>query len=166
MVQSFKGFHFLVFSWWSGLTMVNLHEYGHKIVTINFSCQEINILIEAPYHTLRPLNSFAVYIPLNRTVLFDMQLWNATSVNELELHQFIEKLSHKCFLFHLFWRGTLACKNLDFFHQSWMKGETISTHGLNLLLLQVMCGLWQENSKVFSFRGDSNWLGFNKVCSV
>nr|XP_029121707.1 uncharacterized protein LOC105049447 isoform X4 [Elaeis guineensis] len=27
---------------------------------------------------------------------------------------------------------------------------------------EVMCGLWQENSKVFSFRGDSNWLGFNK----
>ncbi|PPS01492.1 hypothetical protein GOBAR_AA19171 [Gossypium barbadense] len=29
---------------------------------------------------------------------------------------------------------------------------------------EVFCGQWQESSKVFSFRGDSNWLGFSK-CS-
>ncbi|XP_039060654.1 uncharacterized protein LOC120204672 isoform X2 [Hibiscus syriacus] len=28
---------------------------------------------------------------------------------------------------------------------------------------EVFCGQWQESSKVFSFRGDSNWLGFSKV---
>ncbi|XP_020220582.1 uncharacterized protein LOC109803423 isoform X1 [Cajanus cajan] len=29
---------------------------------------------------------------------------------------------------------------------------------------EVFCGQWKENKKVFSFRGDSNWLGFSK-CS-
>ncbi|XP_043809509.1 uncharacterized protein LOC110605820 isoform X2 [Manihot esculenta] len=29
---------------------------------------------------------------------------------------------------------------------------------------EVCCGQWKESTKVFSFRGDSNWLGFNK-CS-
>ncbi|KAJ7969814.1 Guanine nucleotide-binding protein, beta subunit [Quillaja saponaria] len=29
---------------------------------------------------------------------------------------------------------------------------------------EVFCGQWKENSKLFSFRGDSNWLGFSK-CS-
>ncbi|KAJ4700968.1 Guanine nucleotide-binding protein, beta subunit [Melia azedarach] len=29
---------------------------------------------------------------------------------------------------------------------------------------EVFCGQWRESSKVFSFRGDSNWLGFSK-CS-
>ncbi|KAL5974510.1 hypothetical protein ACLOJK_031175 [Asimina triloba] len=27
---------------------------------------------------------------------------------------------------------------------------------------EVFCGQWKENQKVFSFRGDSNWLGFGK----
>ncbi|XP_057446067.1 uncharacterized protein LOC130738160 [Lotus japonicus] len=27
---------------------------------------------------------------------------------------------------------------------------------------EVFCGQWRENSKLFSFRGDSNWLGFSK----
>ncbi|CAA6660537.1 unnamed protein product [Spirodela intermedia] len=27
---------------------------------------------------------------------------------------------------------------------------------------EVFCGQWRENKKVFSFRGDSNWLGFSK----
>ncbi|CBI18207.3 unnamed protein product, partial [Vitis vinifera] len=27
---------------------------------------------------------------------------------------------------------------------------------------EVFCGQWNENKKVFSFRGDSNWLGFSK----
>ncbi|XP_031282112.1 uncharacterized protein LOC116140656 isoform X1 [Pistacia vera] len=27
---------------------------------------------------------------------------------------------------------------------------------------EVFCGQWRESSKVFSFRGDSNWLGFGK----
>ncbi|CAN6452612.1 unnamed protein product [Victoria cruziana] len=27
---------------------------------------------------------------------------------------------------------------------------------------EVACGDWKKNDKVFSFRGDSNWLGFNK----
>ncbi|XP_077242073.1 uncharacterized protein LOC143882472 isoform X2 [Tasmannia lanceolata] len=27
---------------------------------------------------------------------------------------------------------------------------------------EVFCGQWKESRKVFSFRGDSNWLGFNK----
>ncbi|KAB1200374.1 hypothetical protein CJ030_MR0G007484 [Morella rubra] len=27
---------------------------------------------------------------------------------------------------------------------------------------EVFCGQWKENTKVFSFRGDSNWLGFSK----
>lgn len=29
---------------------------------------------------------------------------------------------------------------------------------------EVFCGHWKESNKVFSFRGDSNWLGFSK-CS-
>ncbi|KAJ9166810.1 hypothetical protein P3X46_021508 [Hevea brasiliensis] len=29
---------------------------------------------------------------------------------------------------------------------------------------EVFCGQWKESNKVFSFRGDSNWLGFSK-CS-
>ncbi|EYU17464.1 hypothetical protein MIMGU_mgv1a019722mg, partial [Erythranthe guttata] len=29
---------------------------------------------------------------------------------------------------------------------------------------EVLCGRWRENEKAFSFRGDSNWLGFSK-CS-
>ncbi|KAF5735353.1 hypothetical protein HS088_TW15G00855 [Tripterygium wilfordii] len=29
---------------------------------------------------------------------------------------------------------------------------------------EVFCGQWKEGNKVFSFRGDSNWLGFSK-CS-
>ncbi|KAF8404430.1 hypothetical protein HHK36_009315 [Tetracentron sinense] len=29
---------------------------------------------------------------------------------------------------------------------------------------EVFCGQWKESKKVFSFRGDSNWLGFSK-CS-
>ncbi|XP_058088731.1 uncharacterized protein LOC131235550 isoform X7 [Magnolia sinica] len=28
---------------------------------------------------------------------------------------------------------------------------------------EVFCGQWKESQKVFSFRGDSNWLGFSKV---
>ncbi|XWS15267.1 hypothetical protein CRYUN_Cryun35bG0080700 [Craigia yunnanensis] len=28
---------------------------------------------------------------------------------------------------------------------------------------EVFCGQWLESSKVFSFRGDSNWLGFSKL---
>ncbi|KAI3736637.1 hypothetical protein L2E82_26565 [Cichorium intybus] len=27
---------------------------------------------------------------------------------------------------------------------------------------EVFCGQWKENKKAFSFRGDSNWLGFSK----
>ncbi|KAL5703681.1 hypothetical protein ACHQM5_022206 [Ranunculus cassubicifolius] len=29
---------------------------------------------------------------------------------------------------------------------------------------EVLCGSWKDNEKLFSFRGDSNWLGFSK-CS-
>ncbi|KAK8683920.1 hypothetical protein V6N13_039965 [Hibiscus sabdariffa] len=29
---------------------------------------------------------------------------------------------------------------------------------------EVFCGQWKESSKLFSFRGDSNWLGFSKSC--
>lgn len=29
---------------------------------------------------------------------------------------------------------------------------------------EILCGQWRESKKVFSFRGDSNWLGFSK-CS-
>ncbi|KAB1222799.1 Cationic amino acid transporter 7, chloroplastic [Morella rubra] len=28
---------------------------------------------------------------------------------------------------------------------------------------EAFCGQWKENTKAFSFRGDSNWLGFSKV---
>ncbi|KAL5703652.1 hypothetical protein ACHQM5_022179 [Ranunculus cassubicifolius] len=27
---------------------------------------------------------------------------------------------------------------------------------------EVLCGSWKDNEKLFSFRGDSNWLGFSK----
>ncbi|KAL6840113.1 hypothetical protein ACP4OV_029923 [Aristida adscensionis] len=27
---------------------------------------------------------------------------------------------------------------------------------------EITCGLWKENERAFSFRGDSNWLGFSK----
>ncbi|KAJ6730628.1 hypothetical protein OIU85_021427 [Salix viminalis] len=30
---------------------------------------------------------------------------------------------------------------------------------------EVLCGQWKEYEKVFSFRGDSNWLGFSKCCN-
>ncbi|XP_072964108.1 uncharacterized protein [Typha angustifolia] len=30
---------------------------------------------------------------------------------------------------------------------------------------EVMCGQWKENEKAFSFRGDSNWLGFSKCAN-
>ncbi|KAB5568480.1 hypothetical protein DKX38_002273 [Salix brachista] len=30
---------------------------------------------------------------------------------------------------------------------------------------EVLCGQWKECEKVFSFRGDSNWLGFSKCCN-
>ncbi|KAK6938275.1 hypothetical protein RJ641_031783 [Dillenia turbinata] len=30
---------------------------------------------------------------------------------------------------------------------------------------EVLCGSWKESNKVFSFRGDSNWLGFSKSTS-
>ncbi|MCD7468382.1 hypothetical protein HAX54_006474 [Datura stramonium] len=29
---------------------------------------------------------------------------------------------------------------------------------------EVLCGRWRESKKIFSYRGDSNWLGFRK-CS-
>lgn len=31
---------------------------------------------------------------------------------------------------------------------------------------EVFCGQWKESKKVFSFRGDSNWLGFSKCPNV
>ncbi|CAH9140151.1 unnamed protein product [Cuscuta epithymum] len=30
---------------------------------------------------------------------------------------------------------------------------------------EVVCGYWSDGKKGFSFRGDSNWLGFNKCCA-
>ncbi|KAG5612334.1 hypothetical protein H5410_023615 [Solanum commersonii] len=27
---------------------------------------------------------------------------------------------------------------------------------------EVVCGRWRESKKIFSYRGDSNWLGFSK----
>ncbi|CDP19623.1 unnamed protein product [Coffea canephora] len=30
---------------------------------------------------------------------------------------------------------------------------------------EVLCGNWYESEKAFSFRGDSNWLGFSKCPS-
>ncbi|XP_068660191.1 uncharacterized protein [Aristolochia californica] len=31
---------------------------------------------------------------------------------------------------------------------------------------EVFCGSWKERKKVFSFRGDSNWLGFSKALAT
>ncbi|KAK3166071.1 hypothetical protein QOZ80_1AG0041100 [Eleusine coracana subsp. coracana] len=31
---------------------------------------------------------------------------------------------------------------------------------------EITCGLWKENERAFSFRGDSNWLGFSKVADT
>ncbi|KAK1275600.1 hypothetical protein QJS04_geneDACA001777 [Acorus gramineus] len=31
---------------------------------------------------------------------------------------------------------------------------------------EVFCGRWKESQKVFSFRGDSNWLGFSKCADM
>ncbi|XP_039121864.1 uncharacterized protein LOC120258500 [Dioscorea cayenensis subsp. rotundata] len=31
---------------------------------------------------------------------------------------------------------------------------------------EVLCGQWKENKKIFSFRGDSNWLGFSKCANM
>ncbi|KAL6506594.1 hypothetical protein OROHE_022426 [Orobanche hederae] len=28
---------------------------------------------------------------------------------------------------------------------------------------EVLCGQWRKSKKAFSFRGDSNWLGFSKL---
>ncbi|XP_043719215.1 uncharacterized protein LOC122667087 isoform X2 [Telopea speciosissima] len=46
-------------------------------------------------------------------------------------------------------------------------GLTFSSHDSGHIYIQgvdheVFCGNWKENKKVFSFRGDSNWLGFSK----
>ncbi|KAG0499993.1 hypothetical protein HPP92_000065 [Vanilla planifolia] len=30
---------------------------------------------------------------------------------------------------------------------------------------EVLCGQWKESKKEFSFRGDSNWLGFSKCAN-
>ncbi|KAL6616437.1 hypothetical protein ACP70R_038707 [Stipagrostis hirtigluma subsp. patula] len=35
----------------------------------------------------------------------------------------------------------------------------IYVHGVDY---EITCGLWKENERAFSFRGDSNWLGFSK----
>ncbi|KAL7117726.1 hypothetical protein ACP275_03G091300 [Erythranthe tilingii] len=48
-------------------------------------------------------------------------------------------------------------------------GLTFSSVDPNYIYVQgvdyeVLCGRWRENEKAFSFRGDSNWLGFSK-CS-
>lgn len=34
---------------------------------------------------------------------------------------------------------------------------------IRIISLQITCGLWKGNERAFSFRGDSNWLGFSKV---
>ncbi|TVU36398.1 hypothetical protein EJB05_18331 [Eragrostis curvula] len=31
---------------------------------------------------------------------------------------------------------------------------------------EITCGLWKENERAFSFRGDSNWLGFSKCADT
>ncbi|KAJ0971985.1 hypothetical protein J5N97_019944 [Dioscorea zingiberensis] len=31
---------------------------------------------------------------------------------------------------------------------------------------EVLCGQWKESNKIFSFRGDSNWLGFSKCANM
>ncbi|KAJ4834169.1 hypothetical protein Tsubulata_004685 [Turnera subulata] len=31
---------------------------------------------------------------------------------------------------------------------------------------EVICGQWEQSNKVFSFRGDSNWLGFSKCSNM
>ncbi|KAI3513605.1 hypothetical protein L1887_20941 [Cichorium endivia] len=46
-------------------------------------------------------------------------------------------------------------------------GISFSTFDPNYVYIQgvdyeVFCGQWKENKKAFSFRGDSNWLGFSK----
>ncbi|XP_042487153.1 uncharacterized protein LOC122067384 isoform X1 [Macadamia integrifolia] len=46
-------------------------------------------------------------------------------------------------------------------------GLAFSSHDSGHIYIQgvdheVFCGNWKENKKVFSFRGDSNWLGFGK----
>ncbi|CAA0841752.1 Unknown protein [Striga hermonthica] len=48
-------------------------------------------------------------------------------------------------------------------------GLTFSSVDPNYIYVQgvdyeVLCGQWKESKKAFSFRGDSNWLGFSK-CS-
>lgn len=53
--------------------------------------------------------------------------------------------------------------HLDILFCSWL--VNLNSPRITLrLCLQVFCGDWKEYSKVFSFRGDSNWLGFSKVC--
>ncbi|KAL0351602.1 UNVERIFIED_CONTAM: hypothetical protein Scaly_1548900 [Sesamum calycinum] len=46
-------------------------------------------------------------------------------------------------------------------------GLTFSSVDPNYIYVQgvdyeVLCGQWREREKAFSFRGDSNWLGFSK----
>ncbi|XXG78128.1 hypothetical protein AAC387_Pa08g2137 [Persea americana] len=50
-------------------------------------------------------------------------------------------------------------------------GLTFSSLDSNHLYVQgvdyeVFCGQWKESRKVFSFRGDANWLGFGKSANV
>jgi hypothetical protein len=37
---------------------------------------------------------------------------------------------------------------------------------IRIISLQITCGLWKGNERAFSFRGDSNWLGFSKCANT
>lgn len=46
-----------------------------------------------------------------------------------------------------------------------IRGNSLNVN-TNVEIMQVFCGQWKESKKVFSLRGDSNWLGFSKVLNV
>ncbi|CAA0809113.1 Unknown protein, partial [Striga hermonthica] len=57
--------------------------------------------------------------------------------------------------------GWLNCSKYE------ITGLTFSSVDPNYIYVQgvdyeVLCGQWKESKKAFSFRGDSNWLGFSK----
>lgn len=63
-------------------------------------------------------------------------------------------------------RSLIICTCLTLFIKVHLWAPSIkkfSPHTSRLVSEQVFCGQWKQTKKAFTFRGDSNWLGFNKV---
>ncbi|XP_029128245.1 uncharacterized protein LOC109803423 isoform X4 [Cajanus cajan] len=124
---------------WSGLCFCP-NQWSMTAVARSF-CKTIDIYDQDIHiRTLRPSSNGNVAVGgVDRTVtIYDPRRWSALS-----------RLVH-CSKFEI--------TGLSF---SAIDPDYIYIQGVDY---EVFCGQWKENKKVFSFRGDSNWLGFSK-CS-